>query len=124
MELTQKAAFACGSMVLFFFNVRTYAAGVFSLRQSGTLLFNCVRFSALRAENRTQKIGMYHAAAGDKARFEMQRRNCVTPKCMSIFRPAWRKIDIHRLRNPWNAQVLNQQIRLLQTLAQRGQEAR
>jgi hypothetical protein len=26
-----------------------------------------VRFSALRAENRTQKIGTYHAAAGENA---------------------------------------------------------
>src|SRR5690242_385160 len=46
---------------------RTYAGGVLSLRQSGTFLFNRVRFSAHSAENRTQKIGTYHAAAGAKA---------------------------------------------------------
>jgi hypothetical protein len=31
-------------------NRRTYAGGGLRLRQSGTLFFNCVRFSALRAE--------------------------------------------------------------------------
>jgi hypothetical protein len=41
---------------------RAYAAGVLCLRQSGTFLFYCVRFSVLRAENRTQKMFMYHAA--------------------------------------------------------------
>ena len=34
---------------------RTYAVGILSLRQSGTFFFNCVRFSARSAENRTRE---------------------------------------------------------------------
>jgi len=40
----------------------TYAVGVICLRQSDTYMFFCIRFSARRAEKRTQKKAKYQAA--------------------------------------------------------------
>src|SRR6476469_3066382 len=46
---------------------RTYAVGVLSLRQSGTLYFTCVRFfRAPRGKTAHRTISTYHAAAGEK----------------------------------------------------------
>ena len=56
-----------GPVTANFHEFRTYALGVLSLRQSGTLQFSCVRISALRAEIRTQKKIKRHAAAGKKS---------------------------------------------------------
>jgi len=43
---------------------RTYAVGVLSLRQSGTLHFMCAVFPRVARKNRTPTIGTYHAVAG------------------------------------------------------------
>jgi hypothetical protein len=51
---------------------RTYAVGVQSLRQSGTLHFHVCGFFLGDHKNRTQTIGKYHAAAGKKCGFEMR----------------------------------------------------
>jgi hypothetical protein len=54
-------------MVLFVYYVRTYAVGVLSLRQSGTLHFSRVPFlRAARGKTAHKMIDTYYAAAGEK----------------------------------------------------------
>src|SRR5262245_46203199 len=59
----------------------------FCLRQSGTFLFNCrpegTRFSALRAENCTQKIGKYHAAARPERSRRAGKSSCDVGNCVA-----------------------------------------
>jgi len=49
-----------------------------SLRQSGTFFFNYVRFSALRAENRTQSDGSTSLPQAKMWRCDVEWRNCVS----------------------------------------------
>src|SRR5262245_13338250 len=57
------------------------------LGNRGTFLFNCrpegTRFSALRAENCTQKIGKYHAAARPERSRRAGKSSCDVGNCVA-----------------------------------------
>lgn len=76
------------SCVVYDIQIRTYAVGAFSLRQSGTVSFIGVRWCrALRGTTAHKEIPEYHAAAGKQPRIELP--NNAPAQVLQIFNRIW-----------------------------------